>query len=182
MSETLRCTAIVPAGPNAPVPMDVIVLTHDERRVRRKRLVAQHGDVIVIDLPEAVTLGDRDRLMLEDGRAVEVIAAEEDVLRVTGRDPAHLAELAWHLGNRHVPVAFDVMRHVDGGAPRDFALLVARDAVLARMLEGLGARVREAIEPFEPVRGAYHSHGELHDRDHARSHEHSHAHGGMDPT
>lgn len=159
MTETLRCTAIVPNGPDAPRPVDVIVLTHDERRVRRKRLTAQHGDTIVLDLPEPVTLANRDRLVLEDGRAVEVIAAEENVLRVTGDDTAHLLELAWHLGNRHVPMALDFVRSVDGGPPRDVALLIGRDPVLARMLEGLGATVREVNEPFEPMGGAYRSHG-----------------------
>ena len=34
-----------------------------------------------------------------------------------------------------------------------------RDPVIRTMLEGLGAEVSEVVEPFQPVRGAYHSHG-----------------------
>jgi len=33
------------------------------------------------------------------------------------------------------------------------------------MLEGLGAEVADVTEPFQPARGAYHSHG--HDHGHA---------------
>ena len=62
-----------------------------------------------------------------------------------------LAALAWHLGNRHTPAQIERDR-----------ILVARDLVLARMLEGLGATLREVEEPFEPVRGAYHSHNHGH--------------------
>ena len=127
--------------------VDVIVLRHDERRVRRRRLVSQAGIEAMLDEPHAVTLRHGDRLVTPEG-AVEVIAAEEDLLEVRGRDAVHLTALAWQIGNRHLAAQIEEGR-----------ILVLRDRVIAEMLEGLGARVRDVSEPFEPEGGAYaHSH------------------------
>ncbi len=56
----------------------------------------------------------------------------------------HLAELAWHIGNRHLAAAIEADR-----------ILILRDHVIKAMLEGLGATVTDIVEPFTPVRGAY---------------------------
>ena len=48
-------------------------------------------------------------------------------------------------------------------------ILILRDHVIKAMLEGLGAKVTEVVEPFSPVRGAYSGHG------HDHHHEHDHA-------
>ena len=159
MPHTLRCVDIVPAGTRRAVPFDLVVLASDERRVRRTVLTLQHGDRVALDLPEPVTLRHGDRLVLEDAREAQVIAGEEWLLEVTASDPARLLALAWHIGNRHAPAQVEAGR-----------ILIACDAVLARMLEGLGATVREVSEPFEPERGAYHSHGHSHDRPHVHDH------------
>jgi urease accessory protein len=96
--------------------------------------------------------------VLDDGRHVEVIAAEEALLEITA-PPGRLTEIAWHIGNRHVPAQIEPGR-----------VLVARDHVVREMLLGLGATVREVSEPFEPTRGAYHRHG---DGPAAHGHRHS---------
>jgi urease accessory protein len=130
------------------VPFDIIVLAHDERHLRRKVLTLQHGDEVLVDLPKPVILVHGDRLVLEDGRHVEVIAAEEALLEVTA-PLGRLIEIAWHVGNRHVTAQIEPGR-----------ILVARDHVVRDMLLGLGASVRDVSEPFEPARGAYHRHGD----------------------
>ena len=140
-----------------PVPFDIVALTSHERRVRRTVLTLQHGDRVALDLPEPVTLRHGDRLVLEDGREAEVMAGEERLLEVAIPDPVRLAILAWHVGNRHAPAQVEAGR-----------ILIAYAPVLGRMLEGLGATVREVNEPFEPERGAYHAHA------HAHSHGHDH--------
>ena len=145
--------AVHPHG-HGPAPKDVIVLAHHERRVRRRRLVAQHGDALMLDLPETRTLEHGDVLERADGLAVEVIAAEERLVEVRARDGGHLLELAWHVGNRHLAAQVERDR-----------ILVERDPVIERMLDGLGARLAHVSEPFHPVRGAYHGH----------SHDHGHA-------
>lgn len=155
----LRSTEIRHRDPAART-FDVVVLAHGERHLRRKVLTLQHGDQVLVDLPEPVALRHRDLLVLEDGRLVEIIAAEERLYAVTARDPLHLTELAWHLGNRHLPAQIEQDR-----------ILIQRDHVIKAMLEGLGADLREIVEPFQPVRGAYHSHAaHAHEPGHPRPH------------
>ena len=44
-----------------------MVLTAEERHLRRKLITLQHGDEVLVDLPQTVKLMDRDCLVLEDG-------------------------------------------------------------------------------------------------------------------
>lgn len=142
------------------------VLAHDERHLRRRAIELADGGKVLVDLPEPVTLADGDRLVLEDGREIEIGAAPEELYDIRARDAVHLAELAWHIGNRHLAAAISADR-----------ILILRDHVIKAMLEGLGAAVSDVVEPFSPVRGAYsgHSHGHGH---HHHDHDHDHHHGG----
>nr|WP_295461601.1 urease accessory protein UreE [Mesorhizobium sp.] len=137
-------------GPDRVIPFDLAVLDHEERHLRRRVVQLVHGDKILVDLPEPVHLDDHDVLVLDDGRHAEIIAAEEEVYDIRANGPVHLAELAWHIGNRHLSAQIEEHR-----------ILILRDHVIKAMLEGLGASVSEVSEPFHPVRGAYsgHSHG-----------------------
>ena len=147
----LRAVAILPPDHGQGIPFDLIVLAHDERRLRRKLLVLQHGDEVLVDFPQTVTLIDRNALQLDDGRLVEIIAADELLYEVRAATPAHLVRLAWHIGNRHTSAQLE-----------DNRILIKRDHVLKTMLEGLGATVTNVTEPFFAEHGAYHSHGEGH--------------------
>ena len=142
-----RSTEILPAGSDARPPIDMVVLSHDQRHVRRKLLHMQHDDVVMLDLKAPVLLAHGDRLLTETGETIEVVAAEELLYEVTPRDGLHLVELAWHLGNRHLPAQIEAAR-----------IIILRDHVIRDMLAGLGASVREVAEPFHPLRGAYHGH------------------------
>lgn len=142
-------------------PFDRIVLAHDERHLRRKVLTLQQGEQVLVDLPEPVLFGHGDVLVLEDGSLAEIIAAEEALYEVLPRNRQHLTELAWHLGNRHLPAQLEETR-----------ILILKDHVIKAMLEGLGARVSEITAPFQPLRGAYHS-GHGHD-DHSHGSHHHH--------
>lgn len=143
---TQRCTRILAVGEAHPVPVDVVVLAHDQRHLRRKLLHLAHDDMVMLDLKEPVLLAHGDMLLLDDGNVVEVIAAEELLYEIRPRDPVHLVELAWHLGNRHLPAQVEAER-----------ILILRDPVIRTMLDGLGAETSEVSEPFHPVRGAYHA-------------------------
>lgn len=143
----LRVVSVLPSDHGQGTPFDLVVLEHDERRMRRKMLRLVHGDEILVDFPQTTTLEDRQVLKLEDGRLVEVIAAEELLYEVRGRDAEHLLRLAWHIGNRHTPAQLEKDR-----------ILIKRDHVLKTMLEGLGATVTNVSEPFSAEHGAYHSH------------------------
>lgn len=151
----LKATSLVRAGklPQGKVPFDLAVLAHDERHLRRKLLTLVHGDEVLVDLPSAVRLESGDCLVLEDGRLVDIQAAEEKLYEVRGRDPVHLMQLCWHIGNRHLPA--QILPEWEGG----LRIVIQRDHVIKAMLEGLGATVIEISEPFSPEPGAY-AHGD----------------------
>jgi urease accessory protein len=123
---------------------DTVVLDYDDRHRRRLAMKGTKGVAFVLDLPAAAALRGGDALVLEDGSLVEVVAAVEPLLEIRCDDPQHLARLAWHVGNRHVPAQV---------LPK--ALRIRRDHVIAAMAAGLGARVVEIEAPFDPEGGAY---------------------------
>ncbi|MDX0600213.1 urease accessory protein UreE [Sinorhizobium medicae] len=143
-----RSTEVLTPGPSEEAPLHRVNLTHDQRHLRRKLLHLENEDVVMLDLKAAVMLADGDLLVLEGGGYIEVKAATEELYDIRARNPLHLIELAWHLGNRHLPAAIEEGR-----------ILIARDPVIRAMLEGLGATVTEVNLPFHPLRGAYHQHG-----------------------
>lgn len=128
-------------------PFAIVVLDADERHIRRKRITLASGEDILVDFEKPVHLEQGDRLVLEDGREARIVAAAEELMEVTARDQRHLVELAWHIGNRHLPAQLGESR-----------ILLRRDRVIREMLEKLGARVTDVTEPFAPAHGAYHSH------------------------
>ncbi len=141
---------------------DIVVLAHDERHLRRKVLRLEHGDEVMVDFEQAIALDHGDALVLEDGKLVEIVADEESLLEILPRNAVHLAELCWHIGNRHLAAQIEQSR-----------VLVQNDHVIKAMLEGLGAHAHVVCEPFHPIRGAYappsahgHGHGLGHSHDH----------------
>lgn len=161
-----RAVSVLAAGdPALTTPYDKAVLPHDERHLRRRAVETAAGDKVLVDLPEPVALNNGDRLVLEDGRQLEIVAAPEEVYDIRARDAVHLTELAWHIGNRHLAAAIEADR-----------ILILRDHVIKAMLEGLGATVNEVSQPFSPVRGAYSGHGHGHSHDHHDHDDHDHGH------
>jgi len=156
----MKATSVL--HPPLPAPaVDRIELDHDARFLRRKLLRTASGADLLVDLPKVTALSQGDALLTEAG-PVEIVAAEEPVLIVTG----DLPRLAWHIGNRHTPCQIE-----------PFHLVIRTDHVLRAMLAGLGATVTEARRPFIPEGGAYgpaqvmgHSHG------HSHGHRHPHTH------
>jgi urease accessory protein len=173
-----RASEIMAEGEAQPVGR--AVLPHDERHLRRRAIELVDGRKVLVDLGEPVVLATDDRLVTDEGGEIVIAAAYEPLYEIFGRDPVHLSELAWHIGNRHLPAAIEASR-----------ILILRDHVIKAMLEGLGARVKDIVAQFEPVRGAYsghgehahgghgeHAHGEHGGHSHAHSHgDHTHEHG-----
>ncbi|MEO1470743.1 MAG: urease accessory protein UreE [Pseudomonadota bacterium] len=133
-----------------------VTLDRAGRYRRRAVLETDAGERFLLDLAEATELDDGALLALEDGRHVAVRAAAEPLYAVTADDPRHLARLAWHVGNRHLPAEIGPDR-----------LLIERDHVVADMVRRLGGRVEAVEAPFRPEGGAY---------GHGRTHGHHHAH------
>jgi urease accessory protein len=127
-----------------------LTLEFDDRHRRRTRLVTDEGDEVLLDLPTAIAMGDRDGLQLNDGTWLVVRAAAEPVVDVAHLDPGSLVRLAWHLGNRHVPT--EIGRQ---------GLRIRPDHVIEEMLRGFGATLVALESAFQPEGGAYggHRHG-----------------------
>lgn len=151
----LRAVSYLPPG-SAGSGWDVVTLRHDERRLRRRLITTVHDIEILVDFPQPVTVEQAGMFVLEDGRRLDIVAAEEDLYEVRGRDAIHLMQLCWHIGNRHARAQIE--REWEGIGLR---VLILRDHVLRDMLVGLGAAVVEISEPFRPQEGAYaaHAHG-----------------------
>jgi urease accessory protein len=163
----LRAMSVKAANSWRDTPADTVVLEFDDRHRRRMAMTGTRGLEFLLDLPETVALRGGDALVLEDGRLVEVVAAPEPLIELRGVDPRKMVRLAWHLGNRHLPVQI-AGKH----------LRIRRDHVIEEMVKGLGASVVEIEAPFDPEGGAYVSAGhDHHDHDHGHQHhDHSHDH------
>jgi urease accessory protein len=161
----MRATTIKPASTWSTEPADCVVLDYDDRHRRPLAMTGTKGTAFLLDLPAAAGLHGGDALVLEDGRLIEVVVAPEPLLEIRCADARHLARVAWHLGNRHLPTQL-----------LSAALRIRRDHVIADMAVGLGAEVVEIDAPFEPEGGAYaggshHGDGPHH---HVRGAAHSH--------
>ena len=149
-------------------------LPFDARQKSRLKTRLASGEEVGLMLARGSVMRGGDVVKTTDGRQVEIVAAKERLLHI---DSDYVARVAYHLGNRHVPV------QVGGGFLR-----LAADHVLGAMLENLGAKISAIEAPFEPEAGAYagghHQHdemghgGKIHDHhdDHDHAHDHGHHH------
>jgi urease accessory protein len=163
--ENLRAAAVLARGSWSHRPVDCVVLDFDERHRRRIAMTGVQGTSFLLDLPEATALRGGDALMLDDGRLIEVVAAPEPLAEISATAEAALVRIAWHLGNRHLPVQLLGRR-----------LRIRHDHVIEAMILGLGGKVVAIEAPFDPEGGAYAAEGHDHGG-HAHSHEpHEHVH------
>jgi urease accessory protein len=138
------------AEPKA-VASEKLELPFDTRCKSRLRTKLASGEDCGLFLERGTVLRGGDRLLANDGRVVEVVAAPEALMEAVSGDPLLIAKAAYHLGNRHVAV------HLMPGKLRFVA-----DHVLGEMVRGLGLKVSEVNAPFEPESGAYGSHPHPH--------------------
>lgn len=140
----MRASGVLPAGSWAGPAVDSVVLDFDLRHRRRAMLRTEAGREVLLDLPSAARLRDGDGLSLDAGGVVRVVARPEKVVDIRAGDAAALVRIAWHLGNRHLPV------QVLGDGLR-----IRADHVIADMVRGLGGLVEGRDAPFDPEPGAY---------------------------
>ena len=140
-----RAVAVHPRGQWPEDRMvDAVTLAFLDRHRRRIRLVSDSGSAFLLDLPHAQHLADGDGLALDGGGYIRVCAAAEPVLEIETADRASLLRIAWHLGNRHLPL------QVVGDRLR-----IREDHVIAGMVSGLGGRITRREAAFDPEFGAY---------------------------
>jgi urease accessory protein len=159
--------------------VDTLILPHAQRQAQKGFLFGVKGTCVEIDFAEPVRLRTDDALVLDDGGLVEIVAEPEPLIEARAADLPALARLAWHLGDRHVPVQVLERR-----------LRLKSDPAIETLLQSLGAKVVAIDAPFEPEGGAYdaavgdhghdhhhHDHGhDHHDHGHAHGHDHGHDH------
>lgn len=133
---------------------DSLTLPFDLRQKSRQRVTLGSGRAAALMMERGLVLRGNDRLAGEGSDVVLVIAAKEQVSTVASEDLRLLARVAYHLGNRHIPV------EVGHGYLR-----YQHDHVLDHMVGELGLSARIEAAAFEPEGGAYGAHG----------HGHSHA-------
>jgi urease accessory protein len=156
----MRCVEILPAGSwDTLREIDRVLIDYDRRFRRRIVLATVLGAEVLIDLPQAVRLRDGDGLLVESG-VIRVCAQAEDLMEIHAHDDGELIRIAWHLGNRHLPVQL-----------LDDRIRIRADHVIAEMVEGLGGHVDLISAPFDPEAGAYsggghHHHGDDDDHRH----------------
>ncbi|MEZ9190211.1 urease accessory protein UreE [Vibrio sp. 10N.222.52.C3] len=125
-------------------PDGYLSLPIDSRIKSRLKVMLDDGRNAGLFLPRGHILRGGEQLSSECGLVVEVKAAPETVSTVYCEDLLLLTRVAYHLGNRHVPL------QVEAGWVR-----YQHDHVLDEMVEGLGAIVTTEKQPFEPEGGAY---------------------------
>jgi urease accessory protein len=141
----MRAIAVLPAGTwNASETTDAVLLDHDHRHRRRIALHTELGAELLLDLLQAARLRDGDGLALEGGGIIAVRAKPEPLLEIRAPGDATLLRIAWHLGNRHLPVQVLEER-----------LRIRADRVIADMVNRLGGSVEGIDAPFDPEPGAY---------------------------
>ncbi len=151
----MRSETILHAGDwDAALEIDRVLIDFDRRHRRRIQLETVAGASVLLDLPQAIRLRDGDGLVVEGG-IVRVVAQAETLAEIHAHDDATLVRIAWHLGNRHLPVQLLGDR-----------IRIRADHVIEEMVELIGGHVETIEAPFDPEAGAYaggHSH--LHDDD-----------------
>jgi urease accessory protein len=158
---TQRCETVLPAKTwNAADAVDVVLIDFDRRHRRRILLTTQKGVEILLDLPQAVRLRDGDGLAIESG-TVRVQARPEPLAEIHAHSDAELIRIAWHLGNRHLPVQL----------LRD-RIRIRQDHVIEEMVENLGGHVERLEAPFDPEAGAYAGGHHHHHDDEGHDHHH----------
>ena len=161
----MRASQVLPSGTwDAAQTMDRVLIDFDRRHRRRIVLPTEAGGSVLVDLAQAARLRDGDGLLLDDGGVVLVRAQPEPLLDIHAHDAAALVRIAWHLGNRHLPVQL-LGAH----------LRIRRDHVIAGMVRTLGGHVAEIEAPFDPEAGAY-AGGHSHSHDDEDGHAHPHGH------
>ncbi len=155
-----------------------VELDWDVRQKSRFDATDSTGRAVGVFLPRGTLVRGGDVLVAEDGSLIRVVAAPQEVLRITActehGSPFDLTRAAYHLGNRHVPIELQPDH-----------LKIEPDHVLADMLRAMHMTVVTVQEAFEPEGGAYSSQGHTHGAHAHNSHTHGahgHAHDDHDPS
>lgn len=144
--------------------VDTLPLTAEQRQRPHMRIRTRGGREIAISLPRGVELNDGDVLGVENGVAVVVEAALEDLLEIFPDTAREWGLACYQLGNLHRELRF-----------LDDSMLTLYDRTCEEVLTGMNVRFQRIHRPFIGDRyGAYTGH--LHDQAHQHSHDEDNSH------
>ena len=162
-----KATRALPAQNVDPARVvDAVILDQAQRWAPRGERLSVKGLRFVLELAEPTHLRMGDALELEDGRLIEVVAEAEPLVEVRAVDAAALARIAFHLGDRHVPVQLFPNR-----------IRLRRDHALESLIAALGGKCAKIEAPFDPEGGAYVEPAHAHPHAHPAHSHGPHTHG-----
>ncbi|MGN0902034.1 MAG: urease accessory protein UreE [Succinivibrio sp.] len=147
---------------NEGVPSYTLSLGMDDRVKSRIIAISDQGEQIAISIERGRVLKDGELLQNEEGVILQINSSFESVSTVTAANSHELTRLAYHLGNRHVPLQIS----------SDGFLRYQVDHVLDEMVEKLGGSVKHEQAKFDPENGAYAHHHHEHSHEHHEHHHH----------
>ncbi len=126
---------------------DTLTIPFELRQKSRFSATTDNGKEVGLFFPRGQMFRSGVVLTGTDGVNVQIQAANEAVSVMRNSDSLKFSKACYHLGNRHISLQI-----LQG------ELRYLSDHVLDHMLEGLGLKVEQAMLPFEPEAGAYHTH------------------------
>jgi urease accessory protein len=123
---------------------DKLVFTWEERRWMRGRFTTTRGRKIGIALPTGTNPAPGSILYIGPDWYLRIEAAEEAILEISPADTAEAVKIAFEVGNRHYPIAFDAGK-----------ILVPDDKAMMQLMERLGVRCEKRQAIFDPIGNAH---------------------------
>jgi urease accessory protein len=123
---------------------DKVVLTWEQRRWTRGRVMTSGGREIALALRTGSSLEPGSILCVEPGWYATVEAATEKILAILPPDQNTALRVAFEVGNRHFPLA------IDGPS-----LLVPDDSAMIQLLTRLGIPWERRTTIFTPIGGGH---------------------------
>ena len=124
----------------------LLPLSAKERTQLRGKRSTLDGTDVILNLPRGGGRLIPGEVLKSDNSqvVVSIVAAHEDVIRISSENRLKLLKAAYHLGNRHVEIEL-----------HDKELYLLNDVVMKKMLEGQGFEIARIQRPFSPEMGAY---------------------------
>lgn len=129
---------------------DALVLTWEERRWGRRRVVTRKGREVALALPTGSIMAPGSVLAVEEDWYLVVEPAPEPVLAATPRNQVEAIRVAFEVGNRHFSLA------LESGSP--LTMVVPDDPAMEQLLARVGVPWERRIAVFNPIGGGGHPH------------------------
>ena len=126
---------------------DTLILGREDRGRGRQRVRTQKGIEIALAFPTGTVLKDGDILHVDERSYIAIEAAKEEVLVIYPINITDCAEIAYEIGNRHLPISV-----------KEGKILTPRDGLLEEFLKRNGISYQLTEEIFEPTPRT-HTHG-----------------------